>query len=386
MNSALLEAADRAWTENRLFNPIGDRVGEPRASRPRMLPRFPLTRLRAIEPDLHGRYLVKGLLPRAALAVVWGAPKCGKSFWALDLVAHIACGAPYRALKVKQGAVVYIAAEGADGFKARARAWCGRHLAAEDDPPLHVLTMRLELVKDHAALAADIQAQLGKVRPAVVVFDTVNRTYTGSESSDQDMTAYVNAADAIKTAFDCLVMLIHHCGVEGTRPRGHTALAGAADVQISIRKDAAGLIVARVDWAKDMPDGYCNASRLEAVTIGTDEDGDPITTCVVVPSDDAPLPPRGPKLTAMQATALKALDNALADAGQMRTLPGMPDGGAASVPTEVWRQAFYRISLLDAPDGNQSARQKAFRRASMDLQARELVGCASEHVWKVRGR
>ncbi len=383
MNSAFLQAVDKSWTENRLFNPIGDPLADPPSSRPR----FPLTRLKAIEPALHGRYLVKGLLPKAALVVVWGAPKCGKSFWALDLLAHVACGASYRGLKVRQGAVVYIAAEGADGFRARAKAWCKRHLTEEDDPPLHVLTMRLELVKDHAALIADIAAQLGDVQPAAVVFDTVNRTYTGSESSDQDMTAYVNAADAIKAAFDCLVMLVHHCGIEGTRPRGHTALAGAADVQISIRKDTAGLIAARVDWAKDMPDGYSNASRLEPVTIGADEDGDPITTCVVVPSGDAPMiGPRAPKLTAMQALAMKALDNALATAGETRALPGMPDGGVASVPTEMWRQTFYQISLLEDRDGNQSARQKAFRRASTDLQARELVGCACERVWKVRGR
>ena len=373
MNSALLQAIDESWNEKRL--------ADVQASRPR----FPLRRIREIEPEVHGRHLVKGLLPKAALVVVWGAPKCGKSFWTLDLVAHVACGAPYRGRKVRQGAVVYIAAEGTTGFEARAKAWCQRHLAEEDDPPLHVLTMRVELAKDQAAFVADIGGQLGEARPAVVVVDTVNRTYTGSESSDQDMTAYVNAADAIKAAFDCSVILVHHCGIEGTRPRGHTALAGAADVQISIRKDRSNLITATVDWAKDIPDGYCNASRLEPITIGTDEDGEPLTTCVIVPSDETPLP-TGPKLSAVQSTALKALDNALATAGERRTLPGMPDCGAVSVPTELWRKTFYDMSLLDAPDGNQAARQKAFRRASADLQARELVGCACEHVWRVRAR
>ena len=48
-------------------------------------------------------YLVKGILPRTGLAVVWGTPKCGKSFWTFDLVVHIALGREYRGRKVQQG-------------------------------------------------------------------------------------------------------------------------------------------------------------------------------------------------------------------------------------------------------------------------------------------
>jgi hypothetical protein len=61
----------------------------------------------------------------------------------------------------------------------------------------------------------------------------------------------------------------------------------------------------------------------------------------------------------------------------------MPDN-VLSVPTELWRATFYQMSLLAPPDGNQAARQKAFRRAATDLQARQLVGCVSDHVWKVK--
>jgi hypothetical protein len=182
------------------------------------------------------------------------------------------------------------------------------------------------------------------------------------------------------------VIVIHHCGHQANRPRGHTALAGAADVQISIRMDGQGLIAAKVDWAKDMADGYSDASRLEQVTVGTDKKGKPLTTCLIRPSTDAALIARGPRLSAMQSLAMKALDNALAVSGAVRTLPGMPDGGAASVPTAIWRKTFYDMSLLEDRDGNLSAKQKAFRRASLDLQARELIGCACDHVWKVRGR
>jgi hypothetical protein len=247
--------------------------------------------------------------------------------------------------------------------------------------------MRIDLVHQQARFIDSIAEQLGCGRPggaapAAVVVDTLNRTYRGSESSDEDMTAYVAAADAIKTRFKCTVIIVHHCGLEMNRPRGHTALAGAADAQISIRKSRNDLITATVDFAKDMPDGYSNASRLEKIEIGDDEDGVMVTSCIVVPSDERPEPVR-PSLSAGMALAMKALDNALATAGTQRTLPGMPEH-VFSIPTDLWRATFYQISLLEAPDGNQAARQKAFRRASTDLQARELVGCASEHVWKVK--
>ena len=69
------------------------------------------------------RYTVKGILPTASLVVVWGPPKCGKSFFIFDMVAHIAAGWLYRDLRVKQCAVIYFALEGQLGFEARIEAF-----------------------------------------------------------------------------------------------------------------------------------------------------------------------------------------------------------------------------------------------------------------------
>ena len=38
------------------------------------------------------RYLVKGIIPYPGLTVIWGPPKCSKSFWTLDLIMHVALG------------------------------------------------------------------------------------------------------------------------------------------------------------------------------------------------------------------------------------------------------------------------------------------------------
>ena len=111
------------------------------------------------------------------------------------------------------GPVVYCAFEGAEGFKARAEAYRQRFLAEDAQPiPLYLSAAPIDLVKDNGALIASIRLQLAGDDPALVVLDTLNRSLHGSESSDQDMSAYIRAADAIRDAFDCAVLIVHHCG------------------------------------------------------------------------------------------------------------------------------------------------------------------------------
>ena len=62
------------------------------------------------------RDLVRGLIPRVGLTLIWGPPKSGKSLWVLDLAMHIALGWNYRGRRVHQGPVVYCAFEGQGGF------------------------------------------------------------------------------------------------------------------------------------------------------------------------------------------------------------------------------------------------------------------------------
>src|SRR5262249_56727278 len=95
----------------------------------------------------------------------------------------------------------------------------------------------IDLIADHDALIEDIRAQTGGVVPAVVVIDTLNRSLNGSETDDEDMADYIRAADAIRAAFNCVTPIVHHCGIAGNRPRGHTSLSGACDAQIAVVKD-----------------------------------------------------------------------------------------------------------------------------------------------------
>ena len=81
------------------------------------------------------------------------------------------------------------------------------------------------------------------------------------------------------------MIIIHHCGVDGSRPRGHTSLTGAADAQHAVARDPADNIMITVEWMKDGPEGDVIVSRLEQVQVGIDEDGEAVTSCVVVEAD-----------------------------------------------------------------------------------------------------
>jgi AAA domain len=234
------------------------------------------------------RDLVKGLIPRVGMTVVWGPPKCGKSFWAFDLMMHVALGWKYRGRRVNQGAVVYCAFEGQTGIEQRVEAFRMTYLDGHAVAvPFYLEPVTLDLVRDHGALITAIRQSLGDVMPVAVTLDTLNRSLAGSESSDQDMSAYVRAADAIREAFQCAVIIVHHCGHDGVRPRGHSSLAGALDAQLAVKRDGANNILVEVELMKDGAQGDIIASKLEVVTVGTDEDGDAITSCVVIELDDA---------------------------------------------------------------------------------------------------
>lgn len=246
--------------------------------------RFKLIPFAELKLNKTPAYLVKDMIPRIGITIVWGPPKCGKSFLIFDLMMHVALGWMFRGLRVRQGPVVYCALEGKAGFMNRAEAFRRKKLNGHDEPPFKLMAMPLALVEDHPALIASIRNQCP--HPIAVVIDTLNRSITGSESSDEDMGKYIKAADAVKEAFQCAVIIIHHCGYEGTRPRGHSSLMGALDAQIAISRDAQNNVVALVEYmkdGKDGPDGLKLISHLDVVDLGEDDEGDQITSCVVTP-------------------------------------------------------------------------------------------------------
>jgi hypothetical protein len=344
-------------------------------------PRLNLISFDDIRLGTQRRYLVKGLIPRVGLTVVWGPPKSGKSFWTFDLVMRVALGWEYRGRRTHRGPVVYCAFEGQTGIEARVEAFRQRFLAEEPDPiPFYLEPVTLDLVKDHAELIMAVQRHIA-APPVVVVLDTLNRSLRGSESSDEDMTAYIRAADAIRETFNCCVLIIHHCGVAGDRPRGHTSLSGAVDAQLSVKRDAADNIVVEVELAKDGPQGETITSRLEVVEVGVDEDDEIIASCVIVPAESES-GSHQPRVTGQTAIALRLLHRAMADEGEPPPLSKyIPTSQKTVVRLETWRR-FCANGIGDARTSPDTQR-KTFKRAVTKLQECGLIGVWEDFCWPI---
>lgn len=68
-------------------------------------------------------WIIRGVLPRAELAIIYGDSGAGKSFLALDICAAITRGVAWRERPTAAGRCVYVCAEGAGGFRTRLQAY-----------------------------------------------------------------------------------------------------------------------------------------------------------------------------------------------------------------------------------------------------------------------
>lgn len=232
------------------------------------------------------RDLVRGVLPRNGIAGLIGASMSGKGFLIIALLAILAESGIWFGCRVDKVPVVYVCLEGIGGIHKRIRAWEKRH--GRQYPFVGIITASVDL-RDAALVAALIAAiREAGLAGGVVVIDTLAQASPGTdENSSRDMGEIIAALQAIQAALGGLVLTVHHLGKDLTRgPRGHSSFLAALDACIEVRRDGD-----RREWvvakAKDDVDGKAYPFRLEVVEIGTDEDGDPVTSCVVVADEDA---------------------------------------------------------------------------------------------------
>jgi hypothetical protein len=340
--------------------------------------RFSLTPFKSIRWNANAEYLVKSILPLKGNVLIYGPPKCGKSFWIYDLAMCVARGLDYRGKRVRKGIVIYFAAEGGEGFKKRVEAYRRHHNCDEGD--FYLCTVRPNLAADAKTMIADAKAQIGEHHsPALIIIDTVNRTLVGSENNPEDVSKYLAAQAEIEDEFKCCVVLVHHCGIVAGRPRGHTSFTGAADVQIAVTRDAAENVVAMIELAKDGPTGDEFVSRLETVDLGLDSDGEMATTCIVTIVDTPSQKKSSKKFSDQTELARRALADIICERGESNI--NVP-AGLKGVPREVFRDECYRRGIGGE---TKEGRRRAFNRADEKLVLGGVMRKRDDFVWLANG-
>ncbi len=123
-------------------------------------------------------------------------------------------------------------------------------------------------------------------------------------------------------------------------------MKGAVDTEIEVTRpnEDAMISVATVIKHRDGPGGGEIGFNLRQVYLGDDQDGDPVTSCVVEPTDFIPTKKEKPKkLSERLQVILDALRHAVNEEGQ----PVLDTNGwnvnLKGVPIEVWRAHLLKV-------------------------------------------
>lgn len=233
------------------------------------------------------KWLIKGVMPKADLAVIFGASGSGKTFVALDMAMALARGVPWRGHRVSEPQrVLYIAAEGAGGLGGRIKAYCRHHSVQPGDLDLSVMFAAPNFMERE-----DISEVLKAVTAAggydVIVVDTFAQVTPGAnENAAEDMGHALANVRALREASGAMLWLVHHAGKDASKgARGWSGIKAAADVQIEIVRRENGSREIHLEKLKDGEDGLRWGFNLETVLLGMDEDGDDITSCIIAEAE-----------------------------------------------------------------------------------------------------
>ena len=295
-------------------------------------------------------WVIKDVLPQAELVVMYGASGSGKSFLALDMAAAIARGVEWRGKRVRQGRVAYIAAEGGGGFRKRLKAY-GQHneidLASLELGVIHAAPNMME-AKDAADVVKAIKAWGGA---DIVIVDTFAQVMPGAnENAGEDVGKALTHCKRIHELTGAMIILIHHAGKDASKgARGWSGLRAAADAELEVVREATGRSL-RLTKSKDGEDGMAWGFDLEIITVGVDEDLDPITSCVVIEAQ-MPVPGAGP------ARKLGPVEKAVNDVIQEFAV-------AQTEGIEVGPVLAEAVKRIEPPaDGKRDTRKQRARRA-----------------------
>ncbi len=327
-------------------------------------------------------YCIKALMPRPALGLIYGASGSGKTFFAGRAALDVSSGRDFLGLRTRRGPVAYVAAESPASVERRFAAWRDREGIA--DASLIVVDGDVNMLDPASVgrIIARIEAEGGA---SLIVIDTAAQASPGmDENTSEGMGALVAAMQRLRDAFGACVVIVHHAGKnEAAGARGHSSLRAAVDVEIEVRGQQ-GIRTAKVTKSRDGEIGREVLFELRPFVIGEDDDGEPVTTCEVLPAGAGhrPAPTRAPK-GANQRVVLAAMREAVAAHGKRHGGSSVIPKGAKVISSDTLETyALPRLTQDASGKNSADARKRAALRGAVEsLQADGFVGVWNELRW-----
>ncbi len=176
------------------------------------------------------RWLVEPLWARAGVGILGGAPKCCKSWLALEMALAVGSGQPCLGAFGVQDAgpvLVYMAEDAAPVVKARLSGIC-RHRGLDLGAlPVHLITapaLRLDRACDQARL----RTAVALYTPRLLVLDPFVRLHRIDENDAGQVSAVLGYLREVQRAHDVAVLVVHHARKNGGGQAGQS-LRGSGD-------------------------------------------------------------------------------------------------------------------------------------------------------------
>lgn len=353
--------------------------------------------------------LVKDTLPKDGIAIIGGQSGAGKTFIVCNLAVALASEAPFFGRRVKERVgVAILAAEGAatlpSRLKVAAEAVVGGHLLPIAHTPigLNLLDKReVDRLVQHLREVNEHFRNHFAVRLGAIFIDTLAAAFDLKDENDNaEASKAIRRMRSIGLALNAVVVGVHHYGKDKTTGlRGASAWRGGADAVISVladRDELTGQVSNRsLALAKSRvgEEGPIAPFDLKGVLIGEDEDGDPVTSCIIVPAlhraGELVVSKERQKSESAAVTAFKkAFDEALNAFGETRTVQGNGPMVRMVAFSHV-RDAFARFYVTGESDDKKradalrSARNRALTQVRAGRLYAEGAWDGTEWIWQL---
>lgn len=232
--------------------------------------------------ELDEEYHVDGVIPKGEFVLIYGESSSGKTFLLTDMLCAITRGVDWNGIEVEKGRALYIAAESANNYKKRLRAYQSAFDCEWDDLPFVLGNAAPNLFNptDVAVLAKNI-LDFGSGLIDVVAIDTLAAVTPGVNENSSDMNVVLDHIRFIHRKTGATIIVNHHAGKDASRgARGWSGLRAAAEAEIEVCRSA-DYRSARITKLRDGEDGAAYHFKLKPVFLGKSKKGKDITSCIV---------------------------------------------------------------------------------------------------------
>jgi hypothetical protein len=355
-------------------------------------------------------WLIKDLVFENGTGLASGQWGTAKTFTVLDLAGSVMTGLPFAGREVvRQGGVLFVAAEGANQIRIRLEAlveaklrpageasgqpvalrlpysWIEDCPNLQDDDELARLAVTAEREAEH------IHEQFG-LPLALIVIDTLSATGNFKDANDAaEGQRVMNRLAVLSRVTGAFVLVVDHFGKAAEAgTRGTTAKEAAADIVLALLADREinGTVSNLRMALRKLRGGQVGIETpffLRVVDMGEGN-----STCVVewqeppkAAAGSEPIKEQWPKSLRIFKSALT-----LVLVGQSKPIQPYGSEGATvrAAALDVLRHEFMATYPADGDDPD-SAKRKAFSRALKEARDRELIGSrvvdGIDHIWLV---